>query len=413
MAAVAVVVGLWAWRAFSDTHAYDFGLAYVGGQVAWGSGHPETWFSWTGTPVLAVVMAVMTRLWNVTTAGRVMTGVNLLLVVGAVAVVVCRLRRRLPPVWLWVVAVALASFGPVISSVWWKQFNLVSVVLALAGFEYVRRERDHLGGALIGLSIAFKPLAVLLPLVLLAGRRTRRAGVWSIVYAVGSNLAALGLIAAHAHAVGALNPWLSVKNFADKSKPAAGLACAPQNFAPQAWLCHAVGSHHWTFQEIAVWAVLAVMAVLVVRALRGYDTATWESFAFACAISTMASPIAWSHYQVMLAPLFVLLVVQFVTHRASGGYWVGLAAAFVCASLIWSPYGAVTDALQWRLPSVYTPNPHPLLTEIAQYAQYILIATGAVWYARRLQPRRVATPDVRASASTLLAERQGPLPNVG
>jgi Glycosyltransferase family 87 len=395
--AVCVVIGLWAWRAFSDPAVYDFGAAYYGGLIAWSSGHPETWFSWTGTPFLAWAMAIVTRLWGETVASRLLTGLNIALVAVTVVIAVRQLRNVLSPAWLWITAVGLAGFGPVLSTVWWKQFNIIALVIALGGFAALRSGRAQLGGGLIGLSIAVKPLLILLPLVLLARRTTRSAGMWALAYAVGLNLAALGLLAAHAHSLRALNPLTSVQNFADKSKPAAGLACEPLNFSPQAMLCRAFGSRHWTLLEFVVWAVLAVLAVWVIKTLRGFDTASWESLAFASAFSVMASPISWNHYQLMLAPLFVLLIVRFTTIKTEAGFWVGLAVSYVLASLVWSPYGTITDAIQFQLPSVYHADPHPPILDMAQVSQYVLVITAALWYRRHgsaVTPQRVPSSAV-------------------
>ncbi len=380
--AICLVIGLWAWRAFSDPKTYDFGLAYLAGQVAWDTGHPESLFSWTGTPVLAAAMASTSRVWDETAASRLLTGLNVALVAGTIAVVVRRLRDVVSPLWVWIVALGLASFGPVLSTVWWKQFNIIVLVLALGGFAALRRDRTVLSGGLIGLSVAIKPLAILLPFVLLARRSTRPAGIWACVYAVGLSLGALGLLALHAHSLGAFDPLPTIENFADKSKPRYGLACAGVNFSPQALLCRTFGSPHWTLLELVAWAAIGVLAVWVVKALRGYDTASWESFAFACAFSVMVSPIDWSHYQVMLAPLFVLSIVRFTTTRTEAVFWVGLAAAFVLASLMWSPYGTLLDAIHLRIPSYVSGYPYPLITNVAQYSQYILVITAAIWYRR-------------------------------
>ncbi len=239
--ALAVLVALWAWRAFHDASTHDAGLAYVGGQVAWASGRPERWFSWTGAPFFAAVMGLVTRLASDATAADLLTALNIVLVVGAVAVVLRRLRGVLSQAWWWAVAVALLTFGPILSSVWWKQINVVCIVLALGGFELLRRGREHAGAGLIAVSVALKPLAILLPFVLLARRQTRRAAAWSLFYLVALNLGAQVLLAAHAHDSSALNPLLALKNFSHKSKPAAGLACSPENFSPQSLLCRLAG----------------------------------------------------------------------------------------------------------------------------------------------------------------------------
>src|SRR5437660_1614060 len=64
VAALAAIVGWWTWRALHDPHGYDFRLAYRGGHVAWATGHPEQQSTWTGTPLLAAGLAVVTRLMS-------------------------------------------------------------------------------------------------------------------------------------------------------------------------------------------------------------------------------------------------------------------------------------------------------------------------------------------------------------
>jgi Glycosyltransferase family 87 len=382
-AALGLIVTLWAYRAFRDSATHDAGLAYVGGQVAWATGHPEHWFSWTGTPFLASVYALLTRILSNRAAADFLTAINVVLVVGTIAIVLRRLRAVLSPTWWWILAFALACFGPVMSTVWWKQVNIICLVLALAGFEALRRGREHRGALLIALSLSVKPLAILLPFVLLAGRQTRRAGAWAFAYLVALNIGAQVLLAAHAHDSSALNIWLAVKNFSTKSKPAAGLACSPENFSPQSMLCRLSSPQHWTSVQVVALLGVAVLGVWIVVALRGRRSTSWEVFAYTCAVSTMVSPISWSHYQIMLAPLFVLLLVRFARGRADVGEWVGLACAFVLASLVWSPYGAVTDALQGKFSDAFRFNSHPLITAVAEFAQYVLIVTALLWETRR------------------------------
>jgi Glycosyltransferase family 87 len=340
------------------------------------------------------VYALATRLASDRATADVLTAINVILVVGTAAIVLQRLRGVLSTTWWWVLAFALFCFAPAMSSVWWKQVNIICLVLALGGFEMLRRGREHRGAALIALSLSVKPLAILLPFVLLAARQTRRAGAWAFAYLVALNVGAQVLLGAHAHDSSALNPWLAVKNFSQKSKPAAHLACSPENFSPQSLLCRLAGPQHWTGVQLLALAGVALLGLWVVVALRGRRPATsWDVFAYTCAISTMVSPIAWSHYQIMLAPLFVLLVVRFTTERADVGNWVGLGVAFVLASLIWSPYGTLTDALHLKFPTTFQANPHPLVTAVAEFAQYVLIVTALLWEASHR--RRSAAPAER------------------
>jgi hypothetical protein len=104
----------------------------------------------------------------------------------------------------------------------------------------------------------------------------------------------------------------------------------------------------------------------------------------------MLSPIAWSHYQVMLAPLFVLLLVRFTHYGAEVGEWAGLAVAFGLASLLWLPYNTPLDPTRQ---GIVTQTPFDnLVTDVAMFAQYALIVTGIIWYRSRRDDRAVAPP---------------------
>jgi Glycosyltransferase family 87 len=383
--ALAGIVVWWAWRAFHDPRTLDLGLAYQAGQVAWATGHPEHLSSWDGTPFLAAVMALISRAIGSRPATTLQTVLNLTLVLATAAVVLRRLQHVLRPVWWWVAAIALLSFAPLMSTVWWKQFNVEAVCLALAGFELLRRRRDGRGAALIGVSIALKPLVFLLPLVLLARRDTRRAGVLSLVWVAALNVAAQALLALRAHSIAALNLYLPLHNFIEKSRPANIWACHPENFAPGSLLCRLAGAQNWTLQHFVVWAAVALLGALVIDALRPSVSGlrSWETFAFTLPLSAMLSPLAWSHYQLLLAPLFLLLLVRFTTQGATVSAWAGLAVAFVLASLIWQPFGTSVGAVR-GLFSSKTQTIHDLfgIEAVAQFAQYLLVLTGVIWYTR-------------------------------
>jgi Glycosyltransferase family 87 len=383
--ALAAIVSWWAWRAFHDPRTLDLGLAYQAGQLAWSSGHPEHLSSWDGTPLLAAVMALISRAIGSTPATTLQNVANVALVLATAAVVLRRLQSVLRPLWWWVAAVALLSFGPLMSTVWWKQFNIEALCLALAGFELLRRRRDALGAALIGVSIALKPLVFLLPLVLLAGRGTRRAGVLCVGWVAALSVAAQALLALRAHSITALNLYLPLHNFIEKSRPANVWACHPENFAPGSLLCRLAGSQNWTLQHFVVWGAVAVLGVLVLDAVRpsGAGLRSWEAFAFTLPLSAMLSPLAWSHYQILLAPLFLLLLVRFTNAGATNGEWLGLAVGFVLASLIWQPFGTSVGAVR-GLFSAKAQTIHDLfaIESVAQFAQYLIVLTGVIWYTR-------------------------------
>jgi hypothetical protein len=377
-----VIVAWWVWRALADPIPWDTGLAYTAGQVAWATGHPEHVTTWISTPFLGAVMAILSRVLSARGVADLVTWANVVLWGGASAYFLNRCRSLLPARWWWIAAFGLASFAPLMSSVWWKQFNVIALVLAAAGFGLIRRQRAGWGAAAIGLSISIKPMVALLPVVLLARRGTRRAGALAIAWVVGLNIAAQAFMAQRAHTLAALDPLIGVRNFLDKTGPQIG-TCLQLNFAPSSLVCRAVGSpQDWTGQRIAAIVGVLLLGVLVLDSLWGSAADAWEIFAFVCPLSVMLSTVAWTHYQIMLAPLFLLLLFRFTREGAMPSLWAGLLIAFLLASLIWQPYGSVVSAIR----GIFSPAPWhepTVLESVAQFSQYILVITGVLWYARR------------------------------
>ncbi len=383
--ALAGIVTWWTWRALHDPGTNDLGLAYEGGQVNWESGHPEALFSWIGTPFLASAMSLVSRVITIETATKAVTILNLLITLAVVGYVLRALRSLLSrPAW-WVLAFALVSFGPLMSTVWWKQFNIIALALALGGFELMRRERAGWAGLLIALSVSIKPLAFLLVPVLLVPRTTRRTALISIGWIVVLNFAALGLSAVRAHDAGVLNPFTPLHNFSTKSAFANGWSSDQQNFAPGSLLAQLVGGDNWTLQHLVVYAFVILFGIAVFDTLRGIGGSSWETFAFTLPLSAMLSTFEWSHYQILLAPLLVLLYVRFLRDGSSIAPWCGLIVAFLLCSLIWAPYGTSVGAVRALISSKKAQTIHDLyaMCAIAQFAQYILVGTGLLWYARR------------------------------
>jgi hypothetical protein len=389
-AGLAALVALWTWRALHDPYPWDTGLAYKAGQVAWATGHPEHVVSWISTPFLGAVMAVLSRFLSVRAVADLVTVCSAVMWVGASVVVLRRARGQLSPVWWWISAFALMSFAPMVSSVGFKQFNVIVLVLAAAGFELVRRGRTSWGAAAIGLSVSIKPMVLLLPFVMLVRRGTRRAGALAVAWVVGLNVAAQAFMAERAHDLGTIDPLIAVRNFIDKTKPNF-FSCLPSDFAPVALVCRLSSGgplHHSTLQRVAATAAVLLICLWVADALRGRSAKSWEVFAFVCPLSVMFSSVEWTHYQIMLAPLFALLLFRFVREGASIGEWAGLVIALVLASLIFapyhgSPYGSIFAAIKGVVGTAGPPREPTLVEGVAQFAQYVLILTGVVWYFRR------------------------------
>src|SRR6185436_10662225 len=108
------------------------------------------------------------------------------------------LRPVLPRAAWWSTLAAAVFFLPLVSTVAYKQFNLLALGLAFAGFLLVRRGREEAGGAVIAGSICLKPVAILLVPSLLARRDTRRAGWHAVLWIAALTAAAQGFLALRA-----------------------------------------------------------------------------------------------------------------------------------------------------------------------------------------------------------------------
>ncbi len=113
---------------------------------AWQTGHPEHVQFWTGMPFLAGLMALTQPRAERQSHGRPRHLAQRRARARGGLVLLRRLRPLLAPAWWWVIALGLAGFVPLMSTVWWKQFNLIALVLAAAGFALARQPALGLGG---------------------------------------------------------------------------------------------------------------------------------------------------------------------------------------------------------------------------------------------------------------------------
>lgn len=361
----------------------DFGLAYQGGAEAWRSGHPERIESWISTPFLALAMAAVTRVAPVQVAGLLFMAANLSLWMFMLVTVWTRLQTHLPTRWWWGTLVAAGVFAPAVTTIFWLQFNLVVFALAFGGFALVGRD-DRLAGVLIGLSVALKPIAVLLPFALLLRSRSRAAGIWSL--ASGSILTELSLafLAWRGGDPKLLDPMGYVARLSSSGlatlwstgQPVVE-ACWVENYSTVALLCR-LGLQPSMVTSVAVGALVLLTGWLLVRRLPQSVEGDWETFAAACFLSMMVSPIEWPHYGLLMGPLFLLLTYQFCRDRASRPLWLGLAAAFLLVEFVWDPLSSLAGA----------PIPmEDFLYTVGQFGQYVLLLVWARW--RTLEPSAV------------------------
>jgi hypothetical protein len=249
----------------------------------------------------------------------------------------------------------------------------------------VRQGRDAAGGALTALALCLKPIAVLTPLAFLSWRDTRRAGVWTIAWAAAYTAAAQAFLAWRAGDATALDPLPAFANF---SKRTARWVCHEENFSPRGTVCRMAGDEAWGTGSVVVLAGVLLLAAMARNALDRHGGRSWEAFAFVCLVSPMVGPVAWSHYQLFLLPMLVLLAVRFGTGGAHWTLWAGLAFSFFLAALVVRPIGTVPGGLAYLFGGRDTETLQDAfrVMAVSQFAQYFLFLTAYAAFQRAPRP---------------------------
>jgi hypothetical protein len=365
--------------AISVRYTADFGLAYNGGVEAWASGHPERVFSWLSTPFLGTLLALVSRVMPVEAAAKAFIVLNLLVWLALLVGAWSAFWVRASPRWWWSTLIAAAIFAPFISNLFWLQLNPLAFGLAVGGFALLKRD-ERAGGILIGLSLALKPIVILLPLALLLRRDTRKAGVWSVGTAAAVNIGGLGFLAWRAGDAKVLNPLVALSNFSAKTGMPV-YACAPENYSPAALMCRlGLGPSPIVTGLIAL--AVAALGYYWMRRLGDLPGRSWEIFALACMLSPFIGPVAWSHYQLLLAPAMLVVADGFWRRGAPPMHWVALFVVYALCELVWDPLESMA-----RTPVVVVVVSYTL----GQFAQYFLLLAWA-WNQRSRVPLAETVP---------------------
>ncbi len=382
-------VSAWAVPALVSARGLDFGMAYRGGEAAWADGHPEAVHTWMSTPVLAVVMALVSRAAPLVVAVRVHTAVNIALAAGLAFGAWRDLRATLPRAAWWATLIGAAFFSPLVSTVAYKQFNLIALALACLGFALVRGGRAGVGGGFVAGSIAIKPVAILVIPALLVRRDTRSAGAWAVAWLLVLTGAAQAFLALRAGDPGVLAPQRALAQYAQRSSP---WVMQSGNYAPFGLLCRqgglAAAAAGWLFERCAAAVFVVVLAALANDAIRDRPGRSWDAFAFACLLSPMVGPVAWSHYQLLLAPMFLVLACRFARTGARWPFWMLLAGAYALAELALAPLGTAPGLARRALTgAAETPIDVVRVDAAAQFAQYVLFVAAWAWWGAAERPR--------------------------
>jgi hypothetical protein len=299
---------------------------------------------------------------------------NVLLWGALLSLVWRELAGRASSWWWWSTLVASAVFAPAISTIFWLQVNLIAFALALAG-AYVVGRHGRLAAVLIGISIALKPITILVPMAFLLRRESRSAGALSIVVGVALNFLGFVFLAWRAHDAALLNPVAYAIAFLFHGQGPT-IVCVTENYSPVALMCR-LGLRPQPVVNIVV--VLLVLAALSLSARRLSNSPAWlwELFAVACALSPMVGPIGWAHYQLLLGPLMLLLAYQFWQGRAPLWLWLGLGVSFAAAEMVWDPLESLAGVPLWLIVFSYS---------LGQFSQYFLLLTWSRWLYLRGEP---------------------------
>src|SRR4029077_6669526 len=193
-------------------------------------------------------------------------------------------------------------------------------------------------------------------------------GAWAIVVAAGLSAVGLGFLAWRASDLSVANPIAYLAQFLAKGR-GPDYACVPENYSPLALLCR-FGVPASTTLTVAVAGVVLAAGWLGARRLRDAPDARWERFAAAVLLSPMLGPIGWATYQLLLAPLMLLLAYQFWIDRAPLFLWVNLGGVFLLTMLIWDPLESLA----------MTPVPVLVVSyTLGQFAQYFLLLLWVQW----------------------------------
>jgi uncharacterized membrane protein len=374
---VGVILGVIVARAFSDPSARDFATYYHGAELGWTTGNPWREVYWLQLPAIVLVFGPLTQVMSRSAGAWLVTLVNLIAAVGLAAAALWWLYARCARWFSWLVVIALVGWGALAGAIWWKQLNLLVLALALVGF-VVSERRPWLAGVLIGVSIALKPLALLLPVFLLFHRETRRAAIVAIGSAAAVTFGGLVVVALGG---GSISPFTYYRTFDDRTVES--FACNRVNASPTGFACRVMGVENFDVTRFLVLCGIAVLVALALGLLRDTSGTSLVVFAWACLLSPMAAPLEWAHYSVMLAPMFLVLAAQAWQERTRLELWFGLFVAYALSQIVWNPARSLPAQFESgaeSLDDVYR------TMAVGAMAQIVLVAVALVATGRASRP---------------------------
>lgn len=199
------------------------------------------------------------------------------------------------------------GFGPVEDELWSGQLNTLLLLLMVGSWLALRDGKDGIGGALLGGVIAFKWMAWPIVLYLIIRRKWKSVIIAATSVGV-SNLLALLVLG-----------YEGLKDYYLKIVPSASyIRYNESNLSASAFGFHLFAEYGWYRKLMPLWSspklavissyliTLAILSIGLRMAIRAssFDTA----FGLLTGLSILASPVAWSHYLVLAAIPFAILL---------------------------------------------------------------------------------------------------------
>jgi hypothetical protein len=215
--------------------------------------------------------------------------------------------KPIEPLVLFVLLFMALGFGPVEDELWYGQLNALLLLLMVGSWLALRAGKGSMGGALLGGVIALKWIAWPFVLFLIIRRKWKSIIMVAVVLGAANLLAMLVL------------GFRIVKDYYLNVVPSAAyIRTFEFNLSASAFGLHLFTELGWYHKLIPLWnspklalvssysIMLAVLLIGLGMALRAstFDTA----FGLLTVVSILVSPVAWSHYLLLAAIPFAILM---------------------------------------------------------------------------------------------------------
>jgi hypothetical protein len=199
------------------------------------------------------------------------------------------------------------GFGPVVDELWFGQLNACMLLLLAGSWMTLRKEKEVLGGALLGGVIALKWMAWPFILYLLLRRRWKSLGAAAMIVCA-ANLLALCVLG-----------FTVLKDYYIKIVPSASyIRTFEFNMSASALGLHLFTELGWYHKLMPLWysptlatlsSLLITLTVLLIGLVMALRVSQFDvAFGILSGLSILVSPVAWSHYLLFSAiPIAVLI----------------------------------------------------------------------------------------------------------